>query len=60
VQQVLTEHGLENNRQSAGALKVFISDVPYHFQVLAERLLGREIKDLTRVDLTAIDLGGYE
>jgi glutamate racemase len=60
VQTLLTENAMGNSQACAGALKVFISDVPYHFQLLAERLLGREVKDITRVDLEAIDLGGYE
>jgi glutamate racemase len=60
VQSLLEEKGLQNDQARTGALKIFISDVPYHFQLLTERLLGREVKDITRVDLEAIDLGGYE
>jgi glutamate racemase len=60
VKQTLNERHLDREAENAGTLKLFISDVPYQFKMLAERLLGREVQDTTRVDLEAIDLGGYE
>jgi glutamate racemase len=60
VRALLEEKELLKNGGGPGDLQVFISDVPYQFKAIGERFLGRELKDITRVDLEAIDLGGYE
>jgi glutamate racemase len=60
VKQLLHDRNLYMPEEQTGTLKLFISDIPYQFKMLAERFLGREVPDITRVDLEAIDLGGYE
>lgn len=57
VQVCLSELGLLNNAKEFGTLKVFVSDVPYHFKKVGERFLGRPLDAITQVDLDAINLG---
>ncbi len=48
--QELMRLNLLNN--SMGTLQCFVSDRPQRFQELAERFLGKELQDITLVDLT--------
>ena len=60
VRALMKEKDLLTDEDNPGHLQVFISDIPYQFKATGERFLGRELKGITRVDLEAIDLGGYE
>ncbi|MFH2037572.1 MAG: glutamate racemase [Candidatus Zixiibacteriota bacterium] len=52
VNQILTDNNLKRESNRDITHKFYVSDVPDKFSQIAERFLGRQINNITRVDIT--------
>jgi glutamate racemase len=53
---MLTRDGTASGAEDSGDLRFFVSDIPHHFQRVGAQCLGRDLRDVTRVDLESIEL----
>lgn len=47
----LTDRGLTNDRRPKGLHDFYVSDIPAKFREIAERFLGREIQNISKVEI---------
>lgn len=47
--------GIENDRPESIQHDFYVSDIPYHFQEIGERFLGRKLESLTCIDFEPFD-----
>jgi glutamate racemase len=60
VSAMLSRDGTVSGEKDSGELRFFVSDIPHHFQRVGAQCLGRDLKDVTRVDLESMDLEAPE
>ena len=49
--ELLRNYGLFNNQNNQGALKLFVSDLPARFEIVASRFLGEKISNVEKIQL---------
>lgn len=49
--EVLMNYGLLNDQNNKGALKLFVSDLPARFEIVASRFLGEKISNVEKIQL---------
>ncbi len=54
VREELERIGFFTNSNAIGNQSFYVSDIPLRFKEVAERFLGKEIKDITKVDLDTL------
>jgi glutamate racemase len=56
VSAMLSREGTASGEKDSGDLRFFVSDIPHHFQRIGAQCLGRDLNDVTRIDLDSMDL----
>jgi glutamate racemase len=60
IRERLRMDGTESGKSNDPEPRFFVSDIPHHFQKVGELCLGRPLRDVTQVDLEAMELDSRE
>lgn len=52
--KLLSEYNLSSNKSDFGNLKMYVSDLPARFEIVAERFLGEEIQNVEKIHLETV------
>ncbi|MCJ7802437.1 MAG: glutamate racemase, partial [Candidatus Marinimicrobia bacterium] len=53
-EKLLLSSGLRNNQKKKGELKLYVSDLPARFEIVANRFLGEKIADVEKIQLDRV------